>query len=222
MRILLIEDEPEIAQFLKPNLEASCFAVDVAIDGETGSFMARTNSYDLIILDYNLPKKNGQQVCDEIRQKNIEVPIIMLSVIANTNKKIEMLNSGVDDYLTKPFSYKELLARIRALLRRPKQMEDDNLQVGDLELDNNRSEVRRGGEKIKLTKKEYMLLEYLMRNKSMVLTRGMIMEHVWDMNGDPFSNTIESHINSLRKKILTKNSAKLIHTISGRGYKIDE
>ena len=222
MRILLIEDEPEIAQFLKPNLEASCFAVDVAIDGERGSFMARTNSYDLIILDYNLPKKNGQQVCDEIRQKNIEVPIIMLSVIANTNKKIEMLNSGVDDYLTKPFSYKELLARIRALLRRPKQMEDDNLQVGDLELDNNRSEVRRGGEKIKLTKKEYMLLEYLMRNKSMVLTRGMIMKHVWDMNGDPFSNTIESHINSLRKKILTKNSAKLIHTISGRGYKIDE
>ena len=219
MRILLIEDEKEIVSFLKPNLEQACFAVDVATDGEQGSFLARTNQYDLIISDNVLPKKEGRQVIEEIRKENITSPIIMLSVIASTEKKIEMLNLGADDYLTKPFSFNELLARINALLRRPEEMEGEILKIDDVELNTKSHKVTNKGEEIKLTKKEYMLLRYFMRNKGIVLSRASILEHVWDINADPFSNTIESHVLSLRKKLsLTKSKNKLIHTLSGRGY----
>lgn len=220
MRILIIEDEKKIRDFLKTSLEAECFAVDVAEEGERGSYLARTNEYDLIILDNVLPKKTGLEVCQDIRKIGKTIPILILSVKSETLSKIELLNAGVDDYLSKPFSLEELLARIRALLRRQKDIESDILTVDDLALDTKRHTTKRGKKETYLTRKEFMLLEYLMRNQEMVLTRGMIMEHVWDMTADPFSNTIESHILSLRRKIDTKGKKKLIHTVPGRGYKI--
>ena len=221
MRILIVEDEKDIINFLKPSLEAESFVVDVAKDGEAGLFLALTNDYDLIILDNTLPKKTGLEICKEIRSNKKNIPIIMLSVISDIDKKVELFNAGADDYLTKPFSFQELLARIRSVLRRPNNMEREVLQVDDLELDSRRNLVKRGGVEISLTRKQFMLLEYLMRNVGMVMTRSMIMEHVWDMNADPFSNTIETHILSLRKKIkLQNNQPELIHTIPGRGYKI--
>lgn len=221
MRILLVEDSKEIINFLKPSLEAEHFAVDVAEDGEKGSFLGRTNDYDLIILDIILPKKSGLEVCREIREKGKTAPIIVLSVKSETVTKVELLNAGADDYLIKPFSLEELLARIRALLRRPKQIKGDILEIDDLILDTKRCSVKRGKKEIHLTRKEFMLLEYLLRNMGIVLSRGMIMEHVWDMNVDPFSNTIESHILSLRRKMDFPGKKKLIHTVSGRGYKLD-
>jgi DNA-binding response OmpR family regulator len=222
MRILIIEDSKEITNFLKLSLEGEQFVVDVAEDGEKGSFWARTNDYDLIILDNILPKKTGLEVCEEIRKSGKTMPIIVLSVRSETLTKIQLLNAGADDYLIKPFSFEELLARIRALLRRPKVIESEILQVDDLTLDTKKCLVKRGKkEEIYLTRKEFMLLEYLLKNSGSVLSRGMIMEHVWDMNVDPFSNTIESHILSLRRKIDIPGKKKLIHTVSGRGYKID-
>lgn len=222
MRLLIVEDEKEILSFLKPSLEAECFAVDIAEDGEKGAYLAKSNDYDVIILDNMLPKKSGAEVCQEIRLSGKTVPIIILSALSDVNKKVELLNIGADDYLTKPFSFQELVARIKTLLRRPAPIKNDLLQIDDLSLDLRKNLVTRGQEEIRLTRKEFMLLEYLLRNPGLVLSRSMIMEHVWDMNADPFSNTIEAHILSLRKKIKTKNSQKeLIHTIPGRGYKID-
>ncbi len=221
MRILVVEDEKEISKFLKASLEAEFFSVDVAEDGEQGSYLGRTTDYDLVILDNILPKKTGSGVCEDIRKNGKNVPIIMLSVKADTASKVELLNAGADDYLIKPFSLEELLARIRALLRRPKHIESEVLTLDDLTLDTKTCVVRRGKSDIYLTRKEFMLLEYLLRNKSIVLSRGMILEHVWDMDADPFSNTIESHILSLRRKIDSPSKRKLIHTIPGRGYKMD-
>lgn len=222
MRLLIVEDEKEILNFLKPSLEAECFAVDIAEDGEKGAYLAKANDYDIIILDNMLPKKSGAEICQEIRLSGKTVPIIILSALSDVNKKVELLNIGADDYLTKPFSFQELVARIKTLLRRPAPIKNDLLQIDDLNLDLRKNLVTRGQEEIRLTRKEFMLLEYLLRNPGLVLSRSMIMEHVWDMNADPFSNTIEAHILSLRKKIKTKNSQKeLIHTIPGRGYKID-
>ncbi len=216
-----MEDEKEILSFLKKSLEAEHFVVDAAKDGEKGSYLARTNDYDLIVLDNVMPKKNGLEVCKDIRRDGKSVPILILSVKTETTTKVDLLNAGADDYLTKPFSLDELLARIKALLRRPKQIENEILQIDDLILDSNKSTVRRGNQEIYLTRKEFILLQYLMKNQGIVLSRSMIMEHVWDMSADPFSNTIESHILSLRKKIDAKGKKKLIHTISGRGYKLD-
>lgn len=221
MRILIVEDEKKIANILKKGLESECFIVDTAEDGEKGSFFARTNDYDLIILDNILPKKEGREVCQEIREAGKTTPIIMLSVKSETLTKVDLLNAGADDYLTKPFSLEELLARIRALLRRPKAIEDEVLQIDDLTLDTKRHLVKRGKKETYLTRKEFILLEYLMKNQGIVLSRGMIMEHVWDMNADPFSNTIESHILSLRRKVDFKGKKKLIQTVPSRGYKID-
>lgn len=221
MKILIIEDEAEIAKNLKTNLEIEFFAVDMAADGETGLFMALTNEYDLVILDNTLPRKSGVEVCREIRLHKKDLPIIILSVISETEKKIELLETGADDYLTKPFSFQELLARIRAVLRRPKRMQDEILSIDDLEMDLRKNIVKRAGEEIHLTRKQFMLLEYLMRHPGAVVTRSMLMEHVWETDVDPFSNTIETHILSLRRKIKNKdNQSELIHTVPGRGYKI--
>lgn len=221
MKILIIEDEAEIAKNLKTNLEIEFFAVDMAADGETGLFMALTNEYDLVILDNTLPRKSGVEVCREIRLHKKDLPIIILSVISETEKKIELLETGADDYLTKPFSFQELLARIRAVLRRPKRMQDEILSIDDLEIDLRKNIVKRAGEEIHLTRKQFMLLEYLMRHPGAVVTRSMLMEHVWETDVDPFSNTIETHILSLRRKIKNKdNQPELIHTVAGRGYKI--
>lgn len=220
MRILIAEDDKGIINYLKPSLEGENFIVDAVEDGEKGLYLAQTNDYDLIILDNILPKKEGYKICEEIRKDGKTVPIMMLSVKSEIETKVKLLNAGADDYLTKPFSFEELRARIKALLRRPKKIENQILKVDDLVLDKSRQTVARGKKEIYLTGKEFSLLEYLMKNQDTVLSRGMIMEHVWDMNADPFSNTIEMHILNLRRKIEQKNKKKLIRTVPGRGYKI--
>ena len=222
MRVLVIEDESGISRLLKAGLESEYFAVDIAEDGERGSYLARTNGYDIIILDNMLPFKNGKEVCDEVRKSGVTTPIIMLSVQADMTTKVDLLNKGADDYLTKPFSLEELIARIRALLRRPTTISSDVFDIDDLVLDTKRHTVFRGIREITLTKKEFMLLELLLRRKRTVVSRGTIMEHVWDMHIDPFSNTVESHILNLRKKLHTKGKKQLIHTVPGVGYKIDD
>jgi DNA-binding response OmpR family regulator len=220
MRILVIEDEEGIAKFLKAGLESEYFAVDLAEDGEKGSYLAKTNDYDMIILDNMLPKKNGAEVCQEIRATGKNTPIIMLSARGEMGIKVELLNKGADDYMTKPFSLEELLARIRALLRRPHYVSSEVLTIDDLVMETKRHTVKRGEKEIYLTRKEFMLLEYLLKHRDSVVSRGMIMEHVWDMNADPFSNTIESHILNVRKKISAKGKKNLIHTLPGVGYKL--
>lgn len=222
MRILVVEDEKEIAQSLKKTLEAECFTVDLAHDGEEGSFLARVNDYDLIILDINLPKKEGLEVCRDIRDSGKMVPILIVSVRSETINKVDLLNAGADDYLTKPFSVDELIARVKALLRRPREIKDDIIKVDGLIIDLKKHIVTRSGKEIYFTRKEFMLLEYLMRNEGVILSRAMIMEHVWDMHVDPFSTTIESHIASLRRKIDIKGVKKLIHTVPGMGYVMDD
>jgi two-component system copper resistance phosphate regulon response regulator CusR len=221
MRILIVEDEEQISEFLKTSFKAEFFAVDLATDGEQGSFLARTNDYDCIVLDNILPKKTGLEVCQEIRESGKATPILILSVKSDAKEKVMFLNAGADDYMNKPFSLDELLARVKALLRRPTELEEEVFEIDDLVFDTRRHTVTRAGVDVYLTRKEHMLLAYFMRNRGVVLSRGMIMEHVWDMNADPFSNTIESHVLSLRKKINGKGKTKLIHTIPGRGYKLD-
>ena len=221
MKILIVEDDPNISRALKSELEAECFAVDVANDGEQGSHMARTNDYDVVILDYVLPKKLGPEICAEIRKAGKAVPILMLTVKSEVATKVEALNLGADDFLTKPFSFQELLARVRALMRRPRELVGEQLVFDDLELDTRKQSVRRGQEDIYLTRKEFMLLEYLLRHPGQVISRAELLEHIWDSSVDIFSNTIESHIVSLRKKIERSKRKKLIYTVSGRGYKID-
>lgn len=220
MRLLVVEDNLEALSSLKRRLQDECFVVDTASDGEHGSFLARTNDYDLILLDNHLPKKNGLDVCRDIRNSDKKIPVLIISILEDTGQKISLLEAGADDYITKPFSFLELMARIRALLRRPKNIVQDILQVDDLSLNHNNHDVSRAGKEIYLTKKEFMLLEILMRHAGSVVSRSTILEHVWDVNADPFSNTIETHILSLRKKIDIPKKKKLIHTISGRGYKI--
>ena len=221
MRILIIEDDQEMANFLQVSLESEFYVVDIAPDGEKGSFLARTNDYDLALVDYVLPKLNGEQVVKEIRRDNKSLPIIMTTVKSELETKLDLFNSGVDDYLTKPFIFEELLARIRAILKRPNIVQNPILRISDLVVNIDRHSVRRGRHDIYLTRKELALLEYLLKNRARVLSRGMIMEHVWDVNADPFSNTIESHILNLRRKINIPGRPELIHTVSGRGYKVD-
>ncbi len=221
MRILVVDDDKETRDFLKKNLEIESFVVDTAGDGEEGSYMGRMHPYDLILLDNIMPKKNGTDVCKEIRSSGKTMPILILSIDADIAKKVSLLNIGADDYVTKPFSYVELSSRIRALLRRPSTIILPILKTGDLTLDSMNQRVRRGSHEIYLTRKEFALAEYLMRNSGNVVSRASLLEHVWSDDIDPFSNTIESHILNLRKKIDTPHRRKLIHTIPGRGYKID-
>jgi DNA-binding response OmpR family regulator len=221
MRVLVIEDDDSIAQMLSICLKAECFAVDRASTGTEGSFMARTNDYDIIVLDNMLPGKTGKDVCVDIRNQGRITPILVLSAMIETAKKIEMLTLGADDYLEKPFSAHEFIARVKALLRRPKILARDILTIDTLMLDVQRHIVQRDGKNIRMTRKEFMLLEFLMRHRGCVMSRAAILEHVWDINADPFSNTIESHILSVRKKIHSDGGKKLIHTISGRGYIMD-
>jgi two-component system copper resistance phosphate regulon response regulator CusR len=220
MRILVVEDQKELAQSLKAGLEAECYAVDVENDGERGLYRARTNDYDLVLLDNVLPGKEGSEVCRELREYKMTAPILILSVQSEIEQKVGLLNCGADDYLTKPFSFTELSARVRALLRRPRQVEESSLIIDDLVLDRQSYSAFRNQKAIYLTPKEFTLLEYLMKNQDKVLSRGMIMEHVWDENADPFSNSIETHIMNLRRKIDRGSKQKLIHTVPGRGYKV--
>ncbi|HVU06720.1 MAG TPA: response regulator transcription factor [Candidatus Paceibacterota bacterium] len=221
MRILVVDDQAETRDLLKATLQAECFAVDTAADGAAGSFMARTNEYDLIILDHSMPKKTGLEVCQEIRRVGRHVPILMLSVNAHVDDKALALDSGADDYITKPYSHQELVSRMRALLRRTYKVEPTTFAAGGVLLDAGSQEVTKNGIDVYLTRKEFALLELLLRNKGKVVSRGTIMEHVWDMESDPLSKTIETHIVNLRKK-LEKKREKLIYNIPGRGYKIKD
>jgi DNA-binding response OmpR family regulator len=220
MRILVVEDQHDAARTLKEKLEAECYAVDVEHDGERAFYRARTNEYDLILLDNILPGKTGPEICSDLREYKISTPILILSVQSDIQDKIKLLNCGADDYLAKPFSYTELSARARALLRRPRGVEGKKLSVGDLNLDRATYSAMRGSKTIRLTPKEFSLLEYLIKNQGKVLSRRMILEHVWDDIADPFSNNIETHITNLRKKVDRGHAKKLIHTAHGQGYKI--
>jgi len=220
MRILIVEDDLTLQSFLRDALEAEMFAVDVASQGDEAVRFVLANDYDLVLLDNGLPVKDGRTVCEEIRRNNRAMPILVLSAQNETSQKTALLNAGADDYMTKPFELSELQARIRALLRRPRAIQEEIFSHRGITLDSVKNSVVIDNKDITLTRKEFMLLEYLMQNCDTVLTRAMILEHVWDMSVDIFSNTIESHILSLRKKIndLDKNNP-IIKTISGRGYK---
>ncbi len=219
MRILVVEDEKRIRDYLKEHLKPDFYEVDLAADGQKGLELMRLNHYDLVILDNVLPKKSGLEVCTQARAFGITSPILVLSVLSDVKQKVALLDAGADDYLAKPFSFKELQSRMNALLRRPKSLEQEIIVVQDVTLNTSTHEVKRANSDITLTRKEFMLLRYFMRNAGLVLSRGMLIEHVWDMNADPFSNTIEAHIVSLRKKLVDKEQ-KFIQTISGRGYKL--
>jgi heavy metal response regulator len=218
MRILIVEDEKKVAGFIKKGLEEETYAVDVAYDGEEGFHLAAMNEYDMIILDLMLPKMDGLEVLTQLRDKKVSTPILLLTAKDAVEDKVTGLNKGADDYLTKPFAFSELLARIRSLLRRGQVETQTELKVGDLCLDMVSHKVSREGEEIELTGKEYSLLEYFMRNEGKVLTRTMIAEHVWDYNFDTFTNVIDVYVNHLRKKIDKKYPAKLLHTLRGVGY----
>ncbi|HEU0080517.1 MAG TPA: response regulator transcription factor [Candidatus Paceibacterota bacterium] len=221
MRILVVDDDPDVRHFLKEAFKGDSFVVDTAGDGSEGSHLARLNAYDAIVLDYVMPRKNGSQVLREIREEGISCPVLMLSVQSDVDDKVKLLELGADDYLSKPFSYRELLARVRALLRRPEAIVAPVLVEGDFVLDTGAQKAMRGSTQIYLTRKEFALVEFLMRHKGSVVSRGMLMEHVWSDGIDPFSNTVEAHIRNLRRKVDGPWAHKLIHTIPGRGYKID-
>lgn len=220
MRILIIEDEGKIAAFLKRGLKEEGYAVDVAADGEQGHFLASTQEYDLIILDLMLPGMDGISLCRKLRSEGNEVKILILSVRDKVKEKVLGLDAGADDYLTKPFAFEELLARVRALLRKREAGSPTKLQVADLSMDLLTHKVMRAGREIELTAKEFSLLEYLMLNAGTVVTRTMIAEHVWDVNFDTFTNVIDVYMSYLRDKIDRKFPKKLIRTVRGRGYVI--
>lgn len=222
MRILVVEDEKKIADFIKRGLREEGYAVDTAGDGENGLFMARTNEYDLILLDLMLPKLDGISLCRKLKGSKVLAPVIMLTAKDTVKDKVLGLDSGADDYLTKPFAFEELLARIRAILRKRDSQVMTTIKVSDLELDLITHKVKRGDKDIELTAKEYSLLEYMMRNAGVIVTRTMISEHVWDIDFDTFTNVIDVYINYLRNKIDSGFRKKLIHTVRGRGYILKE
>jgi len=219
MNLLIVDDDKQIIDFLKPSLKAEGFVVDTANNGEDGLYKSKINEYDLIVLDNTLPKMLGLDVCKEVRKAKSEVSILILSATVETGTKVDFLNAGADDYLTKPFLFSELLARIKALLRRPKNIEHTILKVDNLTLDTESHTVMLGKKAIGLTMKEFSLLEYFMKNKNRVLSRAEILEHVWGEEADIFSNTIETHVLNLRKKVGQTSKKEFICTIPGMGYK---
>lgn len=217
MRILLVEDERNVASFIKKGLEEEFYSVDIAEDGSEGLLLSRTNDYDLVILDIMLPGINGVELCKKIRERDRRIPILMLTAVDSIESKVQGLESGADDYLTKPFAFSELLARIRALLRRVPDTVSE-LTIEDLRMELLSRRVFRGDKEIDLTPKEFSLLEYLLRNKGKVLSRTQIIENVWGYNFDPGSNVVDVHIKFFREKIDSESKKKLIHTIRGAGY----
>ena len=223
MRILIVEDEHKIANSIKKGLEQESYAVDVAYDGEYGYDLAATEEYAVIILDLMLPKMDGLEVCRKLREDRVHTPILILTAKGQLGDKVEGLNCGADDYLVKPFAFAELLARIRALARRPKDSLGTKLEVGDLTLNTLTYEVKRAGGAINLSKTEYSLLEYLMRQAGRVVSKDQIINHVWDYDADVLPNTVEVYIGYLRNKIDKpfKNKEPLIKTVRGFGYRIE-
>jgi heavy metal response regulator len=221
MRILVVEDERRITAFIKRGLEEEHYAVDVAYDGEEALDWVAMVDYDLIVLDVLLPKKDGIEVCRELRAQGNKVPILMLTARDAIEDRVQGLDSGADDYLVKPFAFQELLARIRALLRRSGEIKTPRLQVGDLVLDTITHRASRGGQVIELTAREYALLEFLMRHPGQVLSRTQILEHVWNYDFFTTSNVVDVYISYLRRKIDRGFEVKLLQTVRGVGYKIE-
>lgn len=217
MRILVVEDNQKLSRYIKKALERESYAVDCLYDGETAEKRVAFGEYDLVVLDVLLPKKDGISVCRDLREKNINVPIIMLTALGEVNNKIEGLDSGADDYLVKPFDLAELLARIRALLRRPTGKVMEVLQVQDIMVNNALHQAKQADVELKLTLKEYCVLEYLMRNAGQTVTREQILEHCWDFAFDSFSNIVDVYVKQLRKK-LDDTDERYIRTIRSVGY----
>src|SRR5579885_3482187 len=222
MRVLLVEDETRIARFVAKGLREQAYAVDVASDGEEALYQVAVNTYDVVILDVMIPGPNGFEVCRRLRQTGHRMPVLMLTARDAVEDRIEGLDQGADDYLTKPFEFRELLARLRALLRRPNDLRPPRIIVGDLELDTASQTAKRGNRSIPLTAKEYALLEYFARNAGRVIGRSEIAEHVWDETFDPFSNLIEVYVNRLRRKLGDEGGKPLLQTRRGSGYVLCE
>jgi DNA-binding response OmpR family regulator len=218
MRILVVEDEAGLANSLIAGLKEECYAVDCAADGEEAEFLAETNDYDLIILDVMIPKRDGFQVCRQLRSHNVKTPILMLTALDSTAEKVKGLDSGADDYMTKPFSFEEFLARVRALLRRGPLVAVTTLEYADVRMDLIAHAVERAGRRIELTAKEYSLLEYFLRNPERIISRSQLAEHVWDQYFDPLSNVIDVSISHLRKKLEANGGSRLLHSVRGMGY----
>lgn len=220
MRVLIVEDERRLSSIIKKGFIEDGFAVDQAFDGEEGQYLAESEQYDLIVLDIMLPKVDGLQVCKELRKKSIKTPILMLTAKSTTEDKVAGLDSGADDYITKPFSFVEFRSRVHALIRRSHQDISPILSENDLTLDPLKHSVQRANKGITLTPKEFAVLELLLRHKGEVVSRTMIIEHVWDYNFDGMSNVVDVFVGTLRKKVDTGAKVKLIQTIHGVGYKI--
>ncbi|MGF7217546.1 DNA-binding response OmpR family regulator [Spirosoma lacussanchae] len=224
MKILMVEDEPKLASFVKKGLEEQSCEVDIAYDGQVGRNMALNNTYDVIVMDVNLPKMNGYDVVQALRQEQVRTPVLMLTAMSSVDDKLTGFESGADDYLVKPFEFRELMARLRALTKRATDpgTQSNVLKVGDLELDLNEKVARRGNKRIELTAKEFGLLDYLMRNRGRVVSRVDIAEKVWDIHFDTGTNVIDVYVNFLRKKVDKDFPHKLIHTVIGMGYMLKE
>lgn len=220
MRILVVEDDTPLATFVRKGLEAEHYAVDTAGDGEQACSMALESDYDLLILDLNLPKLDGLEVLRALRAKKPGVPVLVLTARSRIEDRVQSLDSGADDCLNKPFSFTELSARVRALLRRGPRTVDTVLQVADLELDRVERKVKRAGKHIDLTSKEFALLEYLLRNAGRRVTRTMIIEHVWNLSFDTSTNIVDVYVNYLRRKVDDGFTPRLIHTVRGVGYEL--
>lgn len=220
MKVLIIEDEPKVAAFIKRGLDENGYQAETAFDGMVGAHMLKGGDYAFVILDVNLPGKNGFEVCKEIRSFNRAIPVLMLTALGTTNDKVEGFDAGADDYMVKPFEFIELLARMRAMIKRTQggHASSRMLTLGDLEMDLEAKTVHRGGNEVSLTAKEFALLEYLMRNKGKVISKAEIASKVWDIHFDTGTNVIEVYVNFLRKKIDKDFDKKLIHTKVGMGY----
>ena len=220
MRILVVDDDRRLCGIIKRGLLEETYAVDVAYDGEEGEYMAEVSPYDLIILDIMMPKKDGIEMCRELRSKRINTPILMLTARDAVEDRVRGLDAGADDYMVKPFSFNELLARIRALLRREAITKSPEIKLGNLVLDTLTREVRRGARAIELTTKEYVILEYFMRHPNMVVTRTMLEEHAWDYDFDSMSNLIDVYIRRLRRKLDDDEKESILQTVRGAGYRL--
>jgi len=220
MRILVVDDDTRLCSIVRRGLLEEAYAVDVAYDGEEGEYMAEVNPYDLIILDIMMPKKDGIQVCRELRARRINTPIMMLTARDAVEDRVRGLDAGADDYMVKPFSFSELLARVRALLRREAMTKSPEIALGDLVLNTLTRQVRRGHRTIDLTTKEYVILEYFMRHPNAVVTRTTLEEHAWDYDFDSMSNLVDVYIRRLRRKLDDKDEESLLQTVRGAGYRL--
>jgi DNA-binding response OmpR family regulator len=220
MRILVVEDDTPLATFIRRGLEAEHYAVDTAGDGEQGCCMGLASDYDLLVLDLNLPKLDGLEVLRSIRSKKPNLPVLVLTARSRIEDRVQALDAGADDCLNKPFSFTELSARVRALLRRGPRTVETVLQIADLELDRVERKVKRAGKYIELTAKEFALLEYLLRNAGRRVTRNMIIEHVWNLSFDTSTNIVDVYVNYLRRKVDDGFNPRLIHTVRGVGYEL--